>query len=92
MYLIFPSSISVLAGSSVMEAVTSERSMLPDPAVVQCYGCDWVPRLPDHVAGVRLLLNSAEEMEICSAVRATLEIVSLSLIHCITYIVPRKLL
>ena len=75
-----------------MEAVTSERNMLPDPAVVQCYGCDWVARLPDHVAGVRLLLNSAEEMETCSAVRATLEIVSLSLIHCITYVVPRKLL
>ena len=85
MYLIFTSSISALAGSSVMEAVTSERSMLPDPAMVQCYGCDWLPRLPDHVAGVRLLLNSAEEMEICSAVRATLEIVRLSLIHCITY-------
>ncbi|XP_063680506.1 tetratricopeptide repeat protein 28-like isoform X2 [Bolinopsis microptera] len=75
--LLFIETISNLLkhGRSVIEAVTSEMSLLPNPATVQCYGCDWLPRQPDYVSGVRLLLNSADDNEICPAIRATLEII-----------------
>ena len=74
----------------MIEAVTSEMSLLPNPAAVQCYGCDWLPRQPDYVSGVRLLLNSADDNEICSAVRATLEIVRGFNVLTLTYYIHKS--